>query len=246
MGISTVMAIATGIITHMTTEATAANALLLHLCDSGFPTGGYAHSYGLEEIVRQGHVDDEASLLAFLQQRIQPTLCHTDLPIVRLAHCAAVADEPEELLELDALAGALRLSLEARDASRRIGCRRLAILRKLYDNPHLNYLAQAIDSGAAAGHHAVVFGCACYQLPLRETLCGYYYQTMAGYSTAALKLIRIGQEGVHRVIAQTLSNLTETIEQSIAIDRDSIGWFDPHLDLASMLHEIANERLFIS
>jgi len=230
----------------MTTEATAANALLLHLCDSGFPTGGYAHSYGLEEMVRQGHVEDEASLLTFLQQRIQPTLSHIDLPMVRLAHSAAVANEPNVLIELDVMAGALRLSLEARDASRRIGCRRLAILRKLYENPHLDHLARAIDAGTATGHHAVVFGCSCYQLPLRDALSGYFYQTMAGYSTAALKLIRIGQEGVHRVIAKTLSNLDETIDQSLSIDRDSIGWFDPHLDLASMLHEIANERLFIS
>lgn len=230
----------------MTTEAAPSGAFLLHLTDSSFPTGGYAHSFGLEEIVRQGHVKDESTLLQFLLQRIRPSLRSLDLPIVRFSHQAAAAGELPPLLELDRLAEALRASLEARDASRRIGRRRLAILRKLGTYPPLEFLAQAIDDNAAAGHHAVVFGSACCQLPLEDTLHAYYYQTMAGFSTATLKLIRIGQEGVHRVIARTLDHLPQTIAESINIEFDSIGWFDPHLDLATMHHEIANERLFIS
>lgn len=222
------------------------SGFLLHLSDSAFPTGGYAHSYGLEEVVRQGMVTDEATLGHFLSERIRPTLRQMELPLVRLAWQAARDEDWPQLWDIDARAGALRLTRESRDASRRIGCRRLAILGTVAPGPALNQMAEAVAAGQAEGHHAVVFGIACSPLPLQHALCAYYYQTMGGYATAALKLIRIGQEGVHRVLAGTLKALPETVEQSLAVDSESIGWFDPLLDMASMHHEIAGERLFIS
>jgi urease accessory protein len=36
------------------------------------------------------------------------------------------------------------------------------------------------------------------------------------------------------------------VAASLAVSRDEIGWFDPLMDIASMQHEIAYERLFIS
>ena len=36
------------------------------------------------------------------------------------------------------------------------------------------------------------------------------------------------------------------IAQALTIAREAIGWFDPLLDIASMRHETADERLFIS
>lgn len=221
-------------------------ALLLHLSDSGFPTGGYAHSHGLEEVVRQGEVHNEDTLSQFLQSRIQPLLQRVELPLVREAHTAAGRGDTAELVEVDRLAHALRLNREACDASRRIGCRRLAILQAVGYATGLEAYAAAIAKGEANGHHAVVFGAACRNIPLRATLAAYHYQTMAGFCTASLKLIRIGQEGVHRVLAATLNHIDKTLEGALVVRRDDIGWLDPALDLAGMHHEIATERLFIS
>lgn len=219
-------------------------ALLLHLTDSAFPTGGYAHSFGLEEIVRSGGVRDENSLRHFLLHRIRPALRQLELPLSREAHAAAAAEDLTRLLEIDNLAGALRLARETRDASRRIGCRRLAVLGKIRHDPFLKAYAGAI--GPRQGHHVAVFAAACRTLPVRDVMGSYYYQTMAGYALASLKLIRIGQEGVHRVLGATLDFVEPTIEAALKVSVEEIGWFDPSLDLAAMEHELAQERLFIS
>ena len=39
---------------------------LLQLADSSFPIGAFAHSYGLEQLVRDGMVEDAAALEAFV------------------------------------------------------------------------------------------------------------------------------------------------------------------------------------
>jgi urease accessory protein UreF len=36
------------------------------------------------------------------------------------------------------------------------------------------------------------------------------------------------------------------VARSLEVSRDDLGWFDPLADLASMQHETAHERLFIS
>jgi urease accessory protein len=72
------------------------------------------------------------------------------------------------------------------------------------------------------------------------------YQSVAGLCSAALKLIRIGQEGCQRVLRHAMMQAERVVETSLLVERDDAGWFDPLLEIASMRHEFANERLFIS
>jgi urease accessory protein len=219
---------------------------LLQISDAAFPTGSYAHSYGLEEIVRQGAVRDDDSLLRFLQERILPALTYVDLPIVREARSAANAGNRDDLIEIDRLAGALRIPRELREASLQIGRRRLAILIRLRPTPELEALAQIVLEDPLAGHHAVVWGVSCVSLPVCASLAAYYYHSVSCLCTAAPKLIRIGQEATQRVLTSCLNQAERCIANALEIPRRQIAWFDPLLDIASMRHEIADERLFIS
>lgn len=219
---------------------------LLQLSDAAFPTGSYAHSFGLEEIVRQGQVFDETSLCEFLQEHFIPALTHVDLPIVREARCAAIARNRADLVAIDRLAAALRVSRELREASLQTGRRRLAILIRLRPTPELELLDQISREDPLAGHHAVVWGASCAGLPARASLEAYYYHSVSCLCTAAPKLIRIGQEGTQRVLSVCLSEADRRVAQTLLISRQAIGWFDPILDIASMRHEVADERLFIS
>ena len=83
-------------------------------------------------------------------------------------------------------------------------------------------------------------------IPLRASLEAYYYHCVSCICTAAPKLIRIGQEGSQRVLGACLAETGARIAQALTISREAIGWFDPLLDIASMRHETADERLFIS
>jgi urease accessory protein len=231
----------------ITTEQ-AANWLpaLLQISDAAFPTGSYAHSFGLEEMVRQGQVHDEASLRAFLDGHAIPGLTHVDLPLVRESRAAAMAGNRADLIAVDQLAAALRVPRELREASLQTGRRRLAILIRLRPTPELELLDQISRENPRAGHHAIVWGVSCVRIPLRASLEAYYYHCVSCICTAAPKLIRIGQEGSQRVLGACLAQTGARIAQALTISREAIGWFDPLLDIASMRHETADERLFIS
>jgi urease accessory protein len=117
---------------------------------------------------------------------------------------------------------------------------------KLYSCPLLARLQEAAGRGETPAHHVTVYGCASRNFGLREMLESYYYQTVAGFCSASLKLIRIGQEGAQRVLSACLAKASVVIDASLALPSDEIGWFDISMDIASMRHEIADERLFIS
>lgn len=219
---------------------------LLQISDAAFPTGSYAHSYGLEEIVRQGAVFDEESLHRFFQEHVLPALTHVDLPLAREARSAAISGNRHDLAAVDHLAGALRIPRELREASLQTGRRRLAILIRLRPTPELETLGQIILGDPRAGHHTVVWGVSCAASPVNASLTAYYYHSVSCLCTAAPKLIRIGQEGTQRVLTSCLSHAERCVANALEIPRGEIGWFDPLLDIASMRHEIAGERLFIS
>lgn len=218
---------------------------LLQASDALFPTGAYAHSLGFEEVVRLGVVRDEASLKDFLWQQIVPAQENHELPYLRFAFEAATL---EDLCAVDWEIDAWKLARETREASVQLGVRRLKALRVISSAPILAEFELAIRDGRALGHHLVV--CALQakaeNAPLAAALAAYYYQSMAAICAASLKLIRIGQEGCQRALRSVTADADTVIRNSLAVPRGDAGWFNPLLEIASMRHERADERLFIS
>ena len=218
---------------------------LLQTSDALFPTGAYAHSLGFEESVRLGVVRDEASLREFLRDQIVPALEQQELPWLRFAHDAAGLDE---ICAVDREISAWKLARETRAASAQLGGRRLKALRTISDAPLLAEFERAIAERHATGHHLTV--CALQArvetMPLAVALTAYFYQTLAGVCAAALKLIRIGQDGVQRSLRAAAAEGETVICRSLAVAREDAGCFNPLLEIASMRHEHADERLFIS
>ena len=218
---------------------------LLQTADALFPTGAYAHSLGFEESVRLGVVRDEATLGEFLRLQIVPALAQQELPYLRFA-CAARG--LEELCALDREIDAWKLAQETREASAQLGGRRLAALRKISEDGEFAAFAGAIAAGRARGHHLVV--CALQSraagVPLEAALAAYFYQSLAAFCAAALKLIRFGQAGCQRVLRAMNRDAPAAITRSLRVARADAGWFSPMLEIAAMRHARADERLFIS
>jgi len=221
-------------------------ARLLQVNDSAFPTGGYAHSYGFEQIVALGLVTDAASMQRHILAHVWPALIHFELPIVRLAQAAARAQDSTRLLELDALVDATKSARELREASRATGRQRLRAFLDAAPSAPLIALAQAVEEGSAQAHHAVVFGAGMPAVPLHALLNAWAYQALSGICLASPKLLRIGQDAAQRVLTAALAPMENQIARSLDFSIEELGWFDPLVDLASMQHEIAHERLFIS
>lgn len=220
--------------------------LLLQTNDAFFPTGAYAHSLGFEEYTRMRGIRDEAGLREFVHEQVLPALAQQELPYLRFAHDAA--PQLKALCEVDREISAWKIARELRDASIQVGGRRLAALRAMSDREAYRDFVASIMAKITPGHHLSV--CALQAsvegFPLRAALAAYVYQTVAGVCSAALKLVRIGQDGCQRVLRGAMERAEETITASLLVEKDEAGWFDPLLEIASMRHEFADERLFIS
>ena len=218
---------------------------LLQTADALFPTGAYAHSLGFEESVRLGIVRDENSLRDFLMKQMVPAQRQQELPYLRFA---LEAKNLDELCALDREIGAWKLARETREASAQLGVRRLKALRTIADAPLLAEFERAIFERRASGHHLTV--CALQgrveNIPIEAALAAYFYQSLAANCAAAMKLIRIGQDGCQRALRAAAANAGATVQASLTVARKDAGWFNPLLEIASMRHERAEERLFIS
>jgi urease accessory protein len=221
---------------------------LLQTSDALFPTGAYAHSLGFEECVRLGVVRDERSLAEFLVEQIVPAQREQELPYLRFAFDSAADGHLAELRRIDAEIGAWKLAPETREASAQLGVRRLKALRVVHPAPLLAAFERLVEARACRGHHLVVCGmqAAVEGVPLRAALAAYFYQSLAAICGAALKLIRIGQEGTQRALRAAAIETSAAVEASLLVRRDDAGWFNPLLEIASLRHERAEERLFIS
>jgi urease accessory protein len=221
-------------------------ARLLQVGDSAFPTGGYAHSYGFEQIVQFGLVHDESSMTDHLDRHVWPMLIHFELPVVRFARKAALAHDLPDLLDLAACVDATKTARELREASRATGRRRLLAFRETADSPVLSTFAQAVEEGHTVAHHTVVYGIGLAATPERALLTSWAYQSLSALCFSAPKILRIGQNAAQRALAKSLARAEANVARSQAVTRDELGWFDPLVEIASMHHEIAYERLFIS
>jgi urease accessory protein len=221
---------------------------LMQTTDSMFPSGSYAHSFGLEGMVQLERVQDPAGLRAFLFGTILPSLERYELPFVAHAFRAGCARDLDRVIDLDEMYGAAKATLELRQASSRFGSQRLAMLIEIAPQPFLAALEMARNEGRLDAHAPVISGVqfALGGSPLEAGLLAVYYQTFASYMTAAMKLIRMGQNACQRLLAELLEPGPEVCRIAGDVPIESAGWFSPILDLASARHESAYTRLFIS
>jgi urease accessory protein len=224
-------------------------ARLLHASDSFYPTGSYAHSFGLEGLVQTGVVHDRATLRAFLLEEAVPALVGTDLAVAAHATAALRADLVawETVRELCFLGAALRGTREMREASEAVGSQRIALAAMLHGGCAAEFDARARDDGwprpscVAAAVEGAAIGA-----PDEAVLAGIVYATTAGMISAAVKLLRLGQNAVHTLLAELLADAPDLVVRARAVTLEEIGTFNPWWDIASARHEHAEFRLFIS
>jgi urease accessory protein len=213
---------------------------LMQANDSQYPSGAYAHSYGLEELVEAGVVKDAGGLECFLEKQILPALLTFELPCFVQAHRAAAEGDVARLAALDAELDAWRLPAETRDASRRIGSRRLELLRQLAPSP----LVETHAGNCPFSHHLIVTAIELASIPIAQAARAFAFQMITGFATASMKLMRIGQTACQAIVRRTLDRLGMEIDA--ALSRPFDGWFNPLLEIASLRHARADARLFIS
>jgi len=223
---------------------------LLQAGDSYYPTGAYAHSFGLEGLVQTGVVRDRATLRDFVLLSVLPNLRQAELPLAAHAYAALdpIAPDWARVGELCVLAHALKSAREARTATENIGRQRAELVATLHAHPLAkDYLTQAAANGwpfssaVSAALEGRVMGA-----PLEAVLAGVTYASVAGVLAAAMKVLRIGQNATQALLTEALAQAPDLIAAASVVPLDEIGWFNPWLDIAAARHETADGRMFIS
>src|SRR5688572_17227277 len=128
------------------------NLLVWQLIDSAFPSGGFAHSAGLEASLQHGHIADKGAVHAFAKQTIAQ--CgRSALPLVTAAHRV-----PNDLAKLDALADIFLSNPVANRASRAQGRALGTSVTRSFPDVQIAPIAATIRRESLAGHYAPLFG----------------------------------------------------------------------------------------
>ena len=133
--------------------------LLLHLCDSLFPIGGFGYSDGLEAATSSGAVVTAADLAGWLDVCLEETIGRSDGPAVLGAWTAVMARDWDGLAALDREVTALRPSSAVRRSTRAMGLRLLTTWHCLHDDARLSAVLALALAGALGPSLPVAFGC---------------------------------------------------------------------------------------
>jgi urease accessory protein len=85
-----------------------------------------------------------------------------------------------------------------------------------------------------------------HDVPLQAALGALLWAQAESQTSAALRLVPLGQTSGQRILSRVSAVLPELTERALAVADDAIGAFAPALALGSALHETQYTRLFRS
>ena len=210
-----------------------ADFTLWQLADSAFPTGGFAHSGGLEAAWQHGEARNRDELLAFLETSLRQ-LGRAALPFVNTGF-----DEPDRLEELDRLCDAFLSNHVANRASRLQGRAFLAAVERIFAERR---------SPPPFAHFAPVFGASFRRLniPRETTVQMFFFNHLRGLLAAAVRLNIVGPMEA-QVLQHRLSSLAEEmVARSATFTLADLAQTAPLLDLWQGAQDRLYSRLFQS
>jgi urease accessory protein len=162
--------------------------ILWQLLDSAFPTGGFAHSNGLEAAAQLGEVADERQLEQFCEASV--------LQAARAAMPLALAarTEPDRLWDFDQLCDAMLRNHVANRASRAQGQSFLIAAERAFGAIGIGELRSRGRRERLPGHFAPAFGAAAGMLGLdrRTTARALLFLHLRGLVSSAVRLGLVG------------------------------------------------------
>jgi urease accessory protein len=226
------------------------DALALLLADSRFPSGGYAHSLGLEQAVADGLTD----VPAFVRAR-QRLVAGADARVAVAARRVA-AGRPDSSPADDCGAALIALDDEwcarcpspnLREAARRLGSQLLRSAATVWDDDRIAAYREASSATPrpiALGVVGAVAGLDDEAVALLSL-----YDDAATVTSAALKLLPLDPAQTARWLAELAPELEAAAREAAADRRPVADQPAPAavaLELAAPVHQRRRERLFAS
>jgi urease accessory protein len=216
------------------------HSLLLQLSDSAFPTGGFAHSGGLEAAWQCGEVRDDGALRGFLRAALWQA-GRGVLPLAAAAHA-----DPARLPALDERNHAFLTNVVARRASIVQGRAFLATCARTWPGGAM----AAIESSARplAGHYAPLAGAVLRTLGLTliDSQQLLLYIAGRGILSAAVRLGIVGPYAAQRLQFESHEDADTVLARCRDLREDDLAQPAPLLDLLQAGHDRLYSRLFQS
>jgi urease accessory protein len=213
--------------------------LLWQLADSAFPTGGFAHSLGLEAAWQHGEVRHRADLVSFIEAGLQQ-LGHAALPFVMAAF-----DAPEKLDGFDQLCDAFTTNHVANRASRAQGRAMLSAVKRIFkaDNGKRNAEKELLFA-----HFAPLFGSCLRQLDVpRETVARlFFFNQLRSVLAAAVRLNIVGPMEAQMLQHRLAPQAEKILHGCKNLTLDDLAQTSPLLDVWQGAQDRLYSRLFQS
>jgi urease accessory protein len=220
------------------------------LADSAFPTGGFAHSAGLEAAWQHGEVRNRAELNSYVEASLHQ-LGRSALPFVLAAYA-----EPERLEEFDQLCEAFTTNHVANRASRAQGKAFLAAVQRIFGQLDAGgnstsdgaIAAKRLDVCAPYGHFAPLFGTCLRRLGISDDTAGklFLFNHLRGLLAAAVRLNIVGPMEAQKFQHVFSSEADSILKNGATRTLDDIAQTAPLLDLWQGAQDRLYSRLFQS
>jgi len=214
--------------------------LTWQIVDSAFPTGAFAHSYGLEAAWQHGEIGGPAELRGFLHASLLQA-AHGVMPLVNAAYHA-----PQQLEALDRRADLFLLNTVANRASRIQGRTLLATIARVWPSSELTHVSRR--AAATSAHVAPITGVAfrTIGLPLGTIQKVVLFSTARLIGSAAVRLGIVGSYEAQRLQSDCAPWLDDLFRRSALFEVGDLAQTSPIIDLLQARHDRLYSRLFQS
>ena len=221
-------------------NAASSNWLLWQLADSAFPTGGFAHSGGLEAAMQAGEVSTAAELEQFLIDALHQA-GWAFLPVANSAY-----DAPENLETLDQICDSFLSNHVSNRASRVQGRALLSACEKSFPVPAVLELAAAARDKKLARHLAPLWGALLklLEIPRRDTQQLALFLTLRGILSAGVRLGLTGPFQAQQIQYRLGHEQQRVLAQCSSLTVDDLAQTAPLLDLFQGMQDRLYSRLF--
>ena len=216
--------------------------LLFQLADSAFPTGGFAHSGGLEAAAQLGELGEKKPLGEFVRDAMWQA-GYGALPLVGSAHA-----EPDRWAELDALSEAFLLGEVQNRASRIQGRAFLATCVRSFPEPALAELQKKGQVARLGLHYAPVVGVTLASLGITRSAAQrwFLFTTLRSQLSAAVRLGLTGPHAAQGMLRAFAPLLDQILLRCGELPAQHITQTNPFMDLLQACHDRLYSRLFVS
>lgn len=216
---------------------------LLQLASPALPVGAYSYSEGLETLIENGTINNQATLKHWLEAELHYGAIRLEAAVMIRAYQYLKMEDLKTLSYWNMWLSAARETEELRASSWLMGRALTRLLVELQPG-----IRPKIDAVGNPCNYAVAFGMAAahWDINMKAALLGYLHSWTSNLIIAGVKLIPLGQTAGQQLLLEFQGLLSTSAVEIMKLEDDNLICCSWGLSLASMLHETLYTRLFRS